>query len=425
MSIASRLKSVFPSFRFGSTSNPVRIEDGRAWFPLSGNSMSLYDELQYDKDFNEIPELNAVILRKAQMWAKMSLRIISKETGKDAKNYEYLIKVLRNPNWYQAQKEWLLQTKLFREIHGNEYLYFDKPFGMPYRTVKSLYTLPPTNMIVKTPQEKPFYMYDKPEITYKFKWENETYDLDSSAVIQFNDGRVSMNRDNWTQGVSKMEALKLPINNIRAAYESRNMIIRYRGATGFISQDIKDAAGVMPLDKAQRDAMQAAWRNYGTGRDQWQFVFAPSPVKFVSVGSNDPVKLGLFTEIEADFMKIVDSYGMDRDMFANEKGATFENKKQGERATWNNTIIPEALEWVDGLNDVFDTSKESWRIIADFVDIPVLQENVQEKGGAIKQMTDALTIMLADRVISPEDYQKELNKLGLELTVLPPQNPAP
>jgi hypothetical protein len=383
--------------------------------------MSLYNELQYDKDFNEIPELNAVISRKARMWSKMTLRIVSKETGKDAKNYEYLIKVLRNPNWYQAQKEWLFQTKLFREIHGNEYLYFDKPYGMPYRTVKKLYTLPPANMIVKTPQDKPFYLYDIPEVDYKFRWGTEVHQLDNTAVIQFNDGRVCMEKMNWTQGVSKMEALKLPINNIRSAYESRNMIIRFRGAAGFISPESKDLSSVLLFDEKEKKAMQDAWREYGTVRDQFQFVFAPSPVKYVPVGSNDPRKLGLFDEIEADFMKICDSYGMDRDLFGSEKGATWENKKQGERATWNNTVIPEALEWVDGLNDVFNTQNESWRIIADFVDIPVLQENIAEKGAAIKQITDALSVMLADRVISPEEYQKELNKLGFELTILPPQ----
>ena len=38
---------------------------------------------------------------------------------------------------------------------------------------------------------------------------------------------------------------------------------------------------------------------------------------------------------------------------------------------------------------------------------------------AIKQITDSLSVMLADRVITPEEYQKELNKLGFELTILP------
>lgn len=424
MSIGSRLKSAVAAFRFNTRTDVTKL-GGSIFIPLAGSSTSLYNELQYDEDFNEIPELNAVITMKARMWSKMNLRIVSKETGKDVKNYESLVKVLRNPNWYQAQKEFLLQTKLFREIHGNEYLLFDKPYGMPYLSVKNLYTLPPSNVIVKTADEKPFYMYDKPEIDYKFRWDNKTYQLDNSAVIQFNDGRVSMDNGNWTQGVSKMAALKLPINNIRAAYESRNMIIRYRGATGFISQDSKDAAGILPMSDNEKNAMQDAWRDYGTGRNQWQFVFAPSPVRFVAVGSNDPSKLGLFAEIEADFMKICDSYGMDRDLFANEKGATWENKKQGERATWNNTIIPEALEWVDGLNDVFGTNDKSWRIIADYSAISLLNQNIAEKGQAIQQITAALSVMLADRVITPEDYQKELNKLGFELTILPEQTVTP
>ena len=415
MSIRTRLKSAIDGFRFGTRTN-LRFVDGAWWWGLTSNTC--YKDLNLVKDFMEVPELNAVLNRKARMWSRMTLKVISKQTGEEMQNRQDLIKLLRNPNWYQAQREFLFQTKLFREIHGNEYLFFDKWAGAPFRMATGLYTLPPANVIVKTPHEKPFFMYKEPVVSYEFEWKGTKYPLLADSIIQFNDNRVDIKPESWVTGQSKMEAIKVPINNIRAAYESRNQIIRYRGAAGFISPE-KDPAGSLPLDANDQDAIQEQWRKYGTGKDQFQFAFSPVAIKFQSVGVNDPAKLGLFVETEADFQKICDAYGMDRDLFSNEKGATWENKKQGERQTWNNTIIPEALEWVDGLNDVFGTGNESWMLVANFVDIPVLQENIAEKGQAIKQITDSLSVMLADRVITPEEYQKELNKLGFELTELP------
>lgn len=413
MSIAKRLKAAITTFR-STDKLPIEWKDGRWWMPITG-TMSAYNGLEYIKAFTEIPEVNAVITRKARMWSKGEIKIVSKQTGEQVKNYEYLVKVLRNPNWYQAQKEFLMQTKLFREIAGNEYLYFIKAFGTPFKSVRALYTLPPQLVKSITPQEKPFFEYLEPVVKYKFKWGNETYDLDESAVIQFNDNRVDVNPKNWVQGTSKLEALKVPINNIRAAYESRNVMLNNRGAAGFLSPDYKDAAGQVPMTEEEKKAVQEEFLRYGTLSNQWQFIISNNPMKFVSIGVNDPVKLGMFTEIEADFQRIIDAYGLDRDMFGNEKGATFENKKQGERAAWNNTIIPEFVEWVDGLNDVFNTSAESWKLVSDFSGIPVLQENASERGRAIYSVVQALSLALQDQVISAEDYQRELNRLGFEL----------
>lgn len=421
MSIRSRVKSAITAFWFDSKADLTKL-GGNYFLPISA-SMTLYNDLRLLKDYTELPEVNAVINRKARMWSKMTLRIVSRETGKDIKNYEYLVKVLRNPNWYQAQREFLMQTKLFREIFGNEYLYFNKSIGLPFRSVKSLYTLPPYLVKSETPQDKPFFMYDSPVIKYNFQWGNTSYPLDPGSIIQFNDNRVEMDKDNWVTGTSKLEALKVPLNNIRAAYEARNVLIVNRGALGIFTSGVTDVnAGILPLDAKEVERVQKEFSHYGMGANQWQYIFTHLALKWQQVSVDDPSKLGLFQEIESDFQKIIDAYGLDRDMFGNEKGATWENKKQGERAAWNNTVIPEALEWVEGLNDAFNNHQEAWRLVADFVDIQVLQQNMEEKGRGIKAVTDALSIMLADGVITPEDYQKEINKLGFELTSLPKQS---
>lgn len=384
------------------------------FMPLFGSS-SYNNNLEYLKYFLAVPELNAVINKKALMFSKMTLDIVSKQTGEPVKNYEYLVKVLRNPNWYQAQKEFLRQTKLFRDIGGNEYLYFNKAFGLPFKSVRSMYTLPFYMVCTKTPDDKPFFMYDTPVIEYSFKWKNKEYPLDQSAMIQFNDNRVDMKPDNWVTGQSKIEPLKGVLNNIIAAYESRNVLIESRGALGILSNATSDVAGAVTMSPEQKQTLQDEWRQYGLLKRLWHIIISNHNLKWTQISVDDPSKLGLFEEIEQSFQRICDAYGVDRDMFGNVKGATFENKRQGERSTWNNTIIPECLEWVDGLNDTFNTGSESWKIVAKFVNIDALNENLKERGVAFKQMVDGLHLALADQAITIEDYQKELSKFNIAL----------
>lgn len=411
MGLITRLKSAIDIFRWGTTIDPIKL-GGSYFIPISSSS-STYNQVDALRSFTEIPEVNAVINTKARMFSRMQVEIVSKTTGEPAKNYEYLVKVLRNPNWYQAQKEFLRQTKLFRDIFGNEYLYFNKAFGLPFTSVKSMYTLPPNMVITKTPQDMPFYMYHTPVIEYEFQWGNEKYQLDQSAMIQLNDNRVNISKENWVTGESKLTSLKVPINNIRAAYEARNVLIENRGALGILSNAGKDVAGTLPMDRTEKETLQKELQTYGLSKQKAQWIITNLALEWQQISIDDPQKLGLFPEVESDFQRICDAFGVDRDMFANEKGATWENKKQGERATWNNTIIPEAMEWIDALNDTFETQDKSWTIVGTFENIPALQENLKERGQALQLVTGALGNALTAGVITVEDYKLELAKYGI------------
>lgn len=412
MGLGHRFKSAIAAFRFTSLTDITRL-GGSYFYPISGKSTT-YNANNELLDFMEVPEVNAVINIRARMRSRVNLEIIDETTGKPAKNYEYLVKVLRNPNWYQAQKEFIRQTCLFRDIFGNEIIYFNKASGMPFRSVKSMYTLPFNLVEVDTPSALPFYMYENPVITYKFKWGNNEYPLDSASVIHLNDNRVNINKDNWVTGTSKLSSLKVPINNIRAAYESRNIILNQRGPSMLLSNSGKDISGVAPFFKGEKEALQERIKNYGLLRGQDQFWLTSAAIQATALSVGNVNELGLFPEVEADFQKICDAFGVDRDMFSNEKGSTWENKKQGERATWNNTVIPESDEWVEALNETLELNKSGKKLIGTFDHIPALQDNLKERGAAMKMIVDALTAAINAGMITQEQAQRELAKYDIE-----------
>ena len=92
--------------------------------------------------------------------------------------------------------------------------------------------------------------------------------------------------------------------------------------------------------------------------------------------------LKLFEETEADTRKICDAFGLPYELLSTEKGTTFDNKKEAKRQFYQDTIIPEADEWIQALNDFFQTKGKSWSIIGTFDHLPIFQENIKERAAA-------------------------------------------
>jgi hypothetical protein len=119
----------------------------------------------------------------------------------------------------------------------------------------------------------------------------------------------------------------------------------------------------------------------------------------------------LFEEIEADFQILLGAYGLKRELFPNNNGATFENQKEAEKSTYTNTIIPEANEWVNALNNYYGTDKQSFEIQADFSHLPIFDDNLKDRGIALNQNIKALDIAFNSGAITLETYTSEVAKM--------------
>lgn len=385
--------------------------NGANIFVPVGGGMTLYEEVDKLKAF-ELPEVAAVLNMRARMKSRATYRLINKRTGEDSPSK--LGEIINNPNWFQSQKEFIRQTSLFHDLFGREYIYKLKPYGMGSNSIKALFTLPPQLTEVKTLDKMPFFMTNEPNIAYIFHWNNEKFPLEKESIIHFNDNRVAMNADNWADGASVLDSLEMPINNIRAAYEARNVLIENRGALGIIGADGKDVAGTLPMTEDEKTSLQAQFqKNFGLSRKKWQFIFSKNPVKYQQITVDDIKKLGLFEETFEDFKKICDGYGAAPEMFASD-GTTFENQKWGERKTWENTIIPEVEEWTEGMMAGLDIDPDGPdALVAQFVNIAVLQENNRERAASLKMVVDAMNVAVANGVINLTDAQRELARYGL------------
>jgi phage portal protein BeeE len=387
---------------------------GGVWFyPINNDS---WKALDYLNNFSEIPELNAVINYKARAFSSGRINKIDKDGNKLPD--DEIVKLLRKPNWFQAEKEFLRQTKVFREIFGNEYLY--SWFGVGYKPIntRALYTLPPNLVETEYNQTVPFFMNEDAPDTVKYVYKadiSKDMPLPIEQLIHMNDNRVNVTektKKKFLEGESKMVGLRPAINNLRMAYETRGVILKRRGALGIMSNAGADVSGQLPLQKKERDNIQRQYSQYGGLESQDNIIITNANLKWQQM-TVSPDKLGLFTETFEDFCKICDGYGVRHELFASAKGTTYENQNQARKDLYSNTVIPEANEWIGAVSSYYYGEESTDRLMMDYSSLDVFQTDLAAHGTAVGAIVTAMSKAYADKVITAEEYQKELNKYGV------------
>jgi len=398
-------------------SNILPKKSGNSYWYVFNSSAESFNKVSELDSYLDLPEVSAIINLKARAFSNM--RLI--EVGPDGKPKETsegkaLLELLTNPNWFQAGKEFLIQTKTYREIYVNEYLFSQVPFGFKKDRTKSIFTLPPNIVKAEFTDSTPFYLIDKnPKIEYSIKIDDQKYaKLSTDQVIHMNDNRVSMKSatdEDILKGESKLKALSVTLNNMKHAYESRGIVLKYRGANGAWVNKSKDAIGQsFPLNSEDKERLQDANRKYGTLGKQNQTIVTDQDIAWVQAGTNNPMNLGLFEENKEGFNKCLDSFGVPSEMFARVLGATYENQRQAEKGLYVRTIIPEANDWASAVSSEY---LPGTKLIADYSHLPVFQEDLKSRADSLNSMVTALSKMLQDGAITIAEYQSEISKYGI------------
>jgi hypothetical protein len=212
---------------------------------------------------------------------------------------------------------------------------------------------------------------------------------------------------NILKPISRIDSLKYPLSNIKASYHKRNVLLENIGAIGILSAQKSDMGGAIPMTPEEKTAIQKDWYN----RSKDELLITESQVNWTPMSY--PTKdLMLFEELNADKMAIIDAYGMNVNLFSNEKGSTFSNVKDSVRMVYTDTIIPETQQMYDTIAHQLGLKDQGYSIKADFSHLPVLQDDEQTKAAADKTKAETYNILLRDGVITQEQYAMDF---GIEL----------
>lgn len=332
------------------------------------------------------PQLYAVIQRRGYLLASGTWKHYKTVNGKPVliENSPF-VKLLENPNIFMNGNDLIRQWNENKCVYGNNYEFINRPFSTA--TPTQLTNLPPAQIEINT-TGKIYRQNSIEDVIKNYKLERgDTFEIFETSEI--NHTRV-VNGKNPIKGESPMISIYMPISNIRASYEFRNVIMNKKGALGILSNNSKDSQGAIPLNTQERQRLEQEYnRMFGIQKEKSQVIMTNTALTWQAM--TFPTKdLMLFEEVNADFNSIIDQYGLNANLFSREKGSTFENLAEGIKQAYQSTIIPEAEELAMNRSQLFGLVERGEWLELDYSHIPALQENLKEKSEVLKNKAEAI-----------------------------------
>lgn len=362
-----------------------------------------------------VPEANAIINYRAQVFASMIVRMRNIKTQKEVEQHNVL-NLLKNPNPIQNFAEFAQQSSILKDIFGNGYMH--PVFSKDATMTKTLWNLPSMDTEI-IPQDDKVILFNKTKVEevikeYQFEYFSGQIKYPPEEIIHFNETQVRTDKDasDYLKGTSKLNALTQACENILTAYEARG-ILQGNSPMGIIVNQTKDSDGTIPMIPDDKDEIQKSLnQKYGLTRKKWQYLVTNASLDFVSMAV-DISKLKLFEEVEDDQGAIADSYSFPIELF--KPNATHANKQQAKKQLYQDATIPEATNWLEMMSKGLGLLDIGLELYPDFSHIQVLQDDLVSRTTMWQKASLALKHPFDTGVISKDEYRLNLAKVGIEL----------
>lgn len=371
------------------------IDQMRRLFPAQSQIWGKKDAVWVDtqdiwKLFIEIPELRAVINKRASMMASNKPCLY-----KDDKEVEshWLLELINKPNAIQSWSDVVYTMSVQDALYSNTFCY------APSRVmgVRNLFVPLPANKVKMNLSGKKLKQMDAEDLIegFKFKYDDDTYE-----TIEWND-MVYLTTDdgmNLVKPTSRIETLKYPLSNIKASYHKRNVLLENIGAIGILSAQQNDMGGAIPMTPEEKNDIRRDWYN----RQKDELIITEANVSWQPMSY--PTKdLLLFEELTEDKLALIDAFGLNYNLFSSTTGSTFSNVKDSIRMVYTDTIIPETQSMYDSIIKQFGLDKEGYKLYAEFDHLPVLQHDEQMSANVLKIKAEAVEKLMARNLITSDE----------------------
>ena len=371
--------------------NQLFLGKNAEYISTTGNEFKVYQT-------NAI--LRAVIDRKASMFANGIIKHYNKN-GEEIENSPF-VNFFDKPNFLQSRNEWLMQLKVQECLYGNAFIYKYNA-SLLKETPQALWNLSPSRMIVNR-TGKLWKQLSVEDVIKNYEFEN-----DSTAKTIFEPleilHRTMTNPDDPLIGISPLKSLEKEITNINLAMDYRNVIMDKKGAIDILSNSAKDSDGGIPLSKEERQRLERDYSNqYGISQEKSKVIITNSALTWSPM--TYPTKdLMLFEEIDNNKRAIIDTYGLNENIFSRSQGATFTNVREGVKLAYQDTIIPEAEDLAKGLSDFLGLSEKGECLEISYEHIQALGEDESEKATVIQNKANAIQSLKATGLYTDEEIK--------------------
>lgn len=320
-----------------------------------------------------------------------------------------VVKLLKSPNYFQTQQNFIFQLSFFMSATGTNYIYApntNRRLFLP----SQIYNLIPTeinynniqkiNKFFKTKDE--FVKFESQKIKYKLNSTN--IEIEVKNLIPFYDIANGLVPDAFFSSPSKVRPLERNLLNIDELLKSKN--INAQMSQKFLATSGDNFNGVStPITTDDRNNIQKILLNKSIH-------ITDKNVNVNHLVSNLK-NLTIDPQIQAEAQQVLLAYGLNSDVLNYFSGgsSTYENQERGEIRFYQNEIQPIADDIADSFSQHFGLFEKSEKLIATFEHLPIMQKvlvdkmesfEIQQK--SIKTALDNGTINIAKAIQMTEEF---------------------
>jgi len=401
MSILSRL--------FGGNKG-ISIERDRTgnWSYWLDNSFTGCSK-DYLKWSLEHPVLFPILSLRAKMVSQAKILHLD-DNDVEIKNSDVL-KLLKNPNYFQSQQDFIFQMVYFMGSNGGNYTY--TPTASNLILPKQIYNLVPnqidTNKIEEIDtffkSESEFKEFGKRRIKYNLN--GKDIPIEIRNIIPMYDVANGLVSNSWLTSPSRVKAIEVPLLNIEELLKSKNINAKMSQKYLATSQDQFNGASV-PMQAEDKDSVKRVLK-----KESLHVTNGNVKVEHLV---NNLKNLALDPQISAESQICLLNFGLNNDVlnFFAGGSSTFENQEKGEIRAYQNEIQSIADNIANSLTSGLNIKG---RLVFSFEHLPIMQKVLADKVDSFKSLQEAIKVSLENQTITPaqaiEMTKQYLNRIKL------------
>lgn len=349
----------------------------------------------------------SIINKQAYAFVNGKTKILNKK-GKDADNdwAKKVKKLMKRPNPLQNWKQFEAQAAIYLRLFGYCPIITVKPNGFPHEDATDMWIVPPYLCKFKFSTGKYWDLkkgwIESITITYGTE---KTVITDMDRFIILKD--ITPGFDNIVLPSSPIQPLRQNINNLIGIYDSKGVLINYRGALGILTPEL-DPAGAITADPKENLEMERKLMGLGIRSGQAKFILASSALKWQQIGI--PYKDLMLTEWAQDDTQIIcDALVYPYKLLsANSASSSMNGNEIGEfkKQLYDDFVIPFAEMIYEQLDEAFHAEEHNCTITKDYSHVKVLQEDGLKKAQTTKVRNDGTAGKFFNNIITLKRYSE-------------------
>jgi len=414
MAVLIKTKSAFPYISLRSTTS--LLKDGSSiFYALGGTALSL-DTTTVEGQMTaylSCPQVNSIVnkVTKAFMNGKWSLTDLDGNPMKNPKTSP-MYYLFTQPNPLQTFNEFISQASTYLKVHGECFILPVSPTDK-VADARVWWNIP-NWMVTPVFTGKVFQQSSLDGVIsgWKIGTAHSNFTVGPEELLQIRDTSVNLVKDldglkTINRGLSRLYPLGNVIDNIIGGLESRNVLIRRRGALGILSNDYKDQSGGLDIDPDEQKKVQEALSRYGLGKKDWQVIVTNASLKWQQIAMT--VKdLMLLEEDEAGTRKVAEAYDYPTYLLGDKEGTTFTNMESAKKWLYTDAIIPDSVVWSQSFTSFLDLESLGHKVFIDYSHLEVLQKSKKEEAEWKKMVCDGYDIAYKGKIITREEWRQAL-----------------